>query len=116
MKLNKGHTMVLGNKLDISSHAYLFDELFAFAGQVRDVNLAKGNFRFAPVMYLRQSLTHISAMPQQNFEQIIEKYVEMNVAHPFRDGNPKMPNRFRASFRNSIETLCRRLHKSTTCG
>lgn len=68
-------------------HAYLFGEVYAFAGQVRDVNLAKGNFRFAPVMYLQQSLTHISAMPQQSFEQVIEKYVEMNVAHPFREGN-----------------------------
>ena len=58
-----------------------------FAGQVRDVNLAKGNFRFAPVMYLQQSLAHISAMPQQSFDHIIEKYVEMNVAHPFREGN-----------------------------
>lgn len=68
-------------------HAYLFGEVYAFAGQVREVNLAKGNFRFVPVMYLQQSLAHISAMPQQNFEQIIEKYVEMNVAHPFREGN-----------------------------
>jgi cell filamentation protein len=68
-------------------HAYLFGEVYAFAGQIRDVNLAKGNFRFAPVMYLQQSLQHISAMPQLNFDQIIEKYVEMNVAHPFREGN-----------------------------
>ena len=68
-------------------HAYLFDEVYAFAGQIRDVNLAKGNFRFAPVMYLKQSLSDISAMPQLNFDQIIEKYVEMNVAHPFREGN-----------------------------
>ncbi len=68
-------------------HAYLFGELYEFAGKVRDVNLAKGNFRFAPVMYLQQALAHISAMPQQNFDQIIEKYVEMNVAHPFREGN-----------------------------
>ena len=68
-------------------HAYLFGDVYAFAGQVRDVNLAKGNFRFAPVMYLRQALAHISAMPQQNFDQIVEKYVEMNVAHPFREGN-----------------------------
>jgi cell filamentation protein len=68
-------------------HAYLFGEVYAFAGQIRDVNLAKGNFRFAPVMYLQQSLTHISAMPQQSFDQVIEKYVEMNAAHPFREGN-----------------------------
>lgn len=68
-------------------HAYLFGDVYAFAGQVRDVNLAKGNFRFAPVMYLQQALAHISAMPQQNFDQIVEKYVEMNVAHPFREGN-----------------------------
>lgn len=68
-------------------HAYLFGDVYAFAGQVRDVNLAKGSFRFAPVMYLQQALAHISAMPQQNFDQIVEKYVEMNVAHPFREGN-----------------------------
>jgi cell filamentation protein len=68
-------------------HTYLFGEIYAFAGQVRDVNLAKGSFRFAPVMYLQQSLTHISARPQKTFEQIIEKYVEMNIAHPFREGN-----------------------------
>ena len=68
-------------------HAYLFRDVYEFAGQVRDVNLAKGSFRFAPVMYLQQALEHISAMPQQNFDQIVEKYVEMNVAHPFREGN-----------------------------
>ena len=68
-------------------HAYLFGDVYEFAGQVRDVNLAKGSFRFAPVMYLQQALAHISAMPQQNFDQIVEKYVEMNVAHPFREGN-----------------------------
>lgn len=68
-------------------HAYLFGEIYPFAGQIRDVNIAKGNFRFAPVMYLEASLKHIDAMPQGNFEQIIEKYVEMNVAHPFREGN-----------------------------
>ena len=67
-------------------HAYLFGDVYEFAGQVRDVNLAKGSFRFAPVMYLQQALEHISAMPQQNFDQIVEKYVEMNVAHPFREG------------------------------
>jgi cell filamentation protein len=68
-------------------HAYLFDEIYPFAGKIREVNLAKGSFRFAPVMYLQQSLAHISAMPQESFEPIIEKYVEMNIAHPFREGN-----------------------------
>jgi cell filamentation protein len=68
-------------------HAYLFGDIYEFAGKLRDVNIAKGNFRFAPLMYLPQALEHISAMPQQSFEQIIEKYVEMNVAHPFREGN-----------------------------
>jgi cell filamentation protein len=68
-------------------HAYLFGDIYDFAGKLRDVNIAKGNFRFAPVMYLEQSLKHISAMPQSTFEEIIEKYVEMNVAHPFREGN-----------------------------
>jgi cell filamentation protein len=68
-------------------HAYLFGDIYEFAGKLRYVNIAKGNFRFAPLMYLPQSLEHISAMPQQSFEQIIEKYVEMNVAHPFREGN-----------------------------
>lgn len=68
-------------------HAYLFGEIYHFAGIVRDVNISKGDFRFAPVMYLHASLEHIDAMPQGNFEQIVEKYVEMNVAHPFREGN-----------------------------
>jgi cell filamentation protein len=68
-------------------HACLFGEIYPFAGKIRDVNIAKGNFRFAPVMYLETSLKHIDAMPQASFEQIIEKYVEMNVAHPFREGN-----------------------------
>ena len=68
-------------------HAYLFDDIYFFAGKIREVNMAKGNFRFAPVMYLESSLKHIDAMPQSTFEQIIEKYVEMNVAHPFREGN-----------------------------
>ncbi len=68
-------------------HAYLFGDIHEFAGELRDVNLAKGSFRFAPRMYLPQSLEHISAMPQASFEQIIEKYVEMNIAHPFREGN-----------------------------
>lgn len=68
-------------------HRYLFEYIYAFAGQLRDVNIAKGQFRFAPVMYLKQSLEHIDAMPQETIDQIIEKYVEMNVAHPFREGN-----------------------------
>lgn len=68
-------------------HAYLFDAIYHFAGKIRDVNIAKGNFRFAPVMYLEPSLKHIDAMPQGNFDEIIEKYVEMNIAHPFREGN-----------------------------
>ena len=68
-------------------HKYLFDEIYYFAGETRNVNIAKGNFRFAPVMYLKQALEHIDKMPQSNYEEIIEKYVEMNVAHPFREGN-----------------------------
>lgn len=68
-------------------HQYLFEDIYDFAGKVREVNIAKGNFRFAPLMYLRQSLDHINAMPQGNFDEIVEKYVEMNIAHPFREGN-----------------------------
>lgn len=68
-------------------HAYLFVDIYPFAGQLREVNIAKGDFRFAPVMYLKASLAHIDAMPQSNFDEIIEKYVEMNIAHPFREGN-----------------------------
>lgn len=68
-------------------HAYLFADIYDFAGKLRNVNIAKGNFRFAPLMYLEQSLIHISNMPQGDFNQIIEKYVEMNIAHPFREGN-----------------------------
>ena len=68
-------------------HSYLFDEIYEFAGEIRQVNIAKGSFRFAPLMYLKQSLAHIDAMPQNNFDEIIEKYVEMNIAHPFREGN-----------------------------
>ncbi|MCY4304444.1 MAG: Fic family protein [Aestuariivita sp.] len=68
-------------------HFYLFEEIYAFAGRIRDVNIAKGNFRFAPLMYLHASLNYIDGMPQGGFDQIIEKYVEMNVAHPFHDGN-----------------------------
>ena len=68
-------------------HQFLFDELYDFAGQVRDVNIAKGNFRFAPVIYLQAALENIDKMPQKSFDEIIAKYVEMNVAHPFREGN-----------------------------
>jgi cell filamentation protein len=68
-------------------HKYLFDEIYDFAGKIRDVNIAKGNFRFAPLMYLSAALDNISKMPQSTFDEIIEKYVEMNVAHPFREGN-----------------------------
>ncbi len=68
-------------------HEYLFGEIYGFAGQIRTVNIAKGNFRFAPVLYLQAALEHIGKMPQSTFEEIIEKYVEMNVAHPFREGN-----------------------------
>ncbi|WP_204509278.1 protein adenylyltransferase Fic [Agitococcus lubricus] len=82
------------NKVDVGKfaglafiHAYLFGDIYEFAGKIRDVNMAKGNFRFAPLMYLEMSLKHIDAMPQQNFDEIIEKYVEMNIAHPFREGN-----------------------------
>ncbi len=68
-------------------HAYLFCDIYDFAGKLRDVNIAKGNFRFASLMYLEQSLQNIDKMPQRNFNEIIEKYVEMNIAHPFREGN-----------------------------
>jgi len=70
-----------------SIHAYLFDEIYDFAGKIRDVNIAKGSFRFVPVMYLKASLEYIDTMPQSNFDEIIQKYVEMNIAHPFREGN-----------------------------
>ncbi len=68
-------------------HKYLFDEIYEFAGKIRDVNIAKGNFRFAPVMYLKEALRNIEKMQQHDFDSIVEKYVEMNVAHPFREGN-----------------------------
>ena len=68
-------------------HCYLFDEIYDFAGELRKVNLAKGSFRFAPLVYLEAALQSIDKMPQSTFEEIIEKYVEMNIAHPFREGN-----------------------------
>ena len=68
-------------------HKALFEDIYDFAGELRTVNLAKGNFRFAPLMYLEAALANIDKMPQSTFDEIIEKYVEMNIAHPFREGN-----------------------------
>lgn len=68
-------------------HKYLFQDIYDFAGKIRTVNIAKGNFRFAPLMYLEAALENIEKMPQSNFDEIVEKYVEMNIAHPFREGN-----------------------------
>ena len=68
-------------------HRYLFEDIYDFAGKVREVNIAKGNFRFVSTVYLKQALEHIDKMPQTTFDEIIEKYVEMNIAHPFREGN-----------------------------
>jgi cell filamentation protein len=68
-------------------HAYLFQDVYSFAGKIRTVNIAKGHFRFAPVLYLKEALNSIDKMPQDTYEHIIEKYVEMNVVHPFREGN-----------------------------
>lgn len=68
-------------------HKYLFEDIFDFAGEIRTVNLAKGNFRFAPLIYLQAALDNIDKMPQSTFDEIVEKYVEMNIAHPFREGN-----------------------------
>lgn len=68
-------------------HGYLFQDIYPFAGQIRKVDLAKGQFRFAPIVYLKQALSQIGKMPQKTYDDIIEKYVEMNVAHPFREGN-----------------------------
>lgn len=68
-------------------HKYLFEDIYDFAGEIRTVNMAKGNFRFAPLIYLQSALENIDRMPQSNFDEIAEKYVEMNIAHPFREGN-----------------------------
>ena len=81
-KMNAGSFLALAE-----IHKVLFEDIYDFAGKVRTVNLAKGNFRFAPVMYLESALQHIEKMPQTTFDEIVEKYVEMNVAHPFREGN-----------------------------
>ena len=71
----------------IQIHKYLFEDIYEFAGKLRTVNMAKGNFRFAPAIYLNEALKSIEKMPQSTFDEIIEKYVEMNIAHPFREGN-----------------------------
>ena len=68
-------------------HKYLFDDIYDFAGKIRTVNLSKGNFRFAPLMYLEAAVENIDKMPQNTFDKIVEKYVEMNIVHPFREGN-----------------------------
>lgn len=82
------NTLTVGSFGALASiHEYLFGEIYDFAGKLRKVNIAKGNFRFAPVMYLDVALKNIEAMPQSTFDEIIEKYVEMNIAHPFREGN-----------------------------
>ena len=68
-------------------HEYLFEEIYEFAGELRKINIAKGNFRFTPLAYLEEAIKNIEKMPQSTYEEIIEKYVEMNIAHPFREGN-----------------------------
>ena len=68
-------------------HKYLFEDIYDFAGEIRTVNISKGNFRFVPLMYLEAALENIDKMPQSSFDEIVEKYVEMNIAHPFREGN-----------------------------
>lgn len=81
-------TFEVGTFKDLSTiHKNLFEDIYEFAGQIRTVNIAKGNFRFAPVLYLFSALEHIDQMPQSTFDEIIEKYIEINVAHPFREGN-----------------------------
>jgi len=71
-------------------HKYLFEDIYDFAGEIRNVNIAKGNFRFAPVLYMEAALENIDKMPQSDFDEIVEKYVEMNIAHPFREGNGRI--------------------------
>ena len=81
-------TLELGTYKSLAMiHQYLFDEIYDFAGKLRKVNISKGNFRFAPVMYLQTAIENVEKMPQSTFDEIIEKYVEMNIAHPFREGN-----------------------------
>ncbi|MGN1371479.1 MAG: protein adenylyltransferase Fic [Candidatus Coprovivens sp.] len=85
---NKINEFEVGTIKGLSSiHKYLFSDIYEFAGEIRDVNIAKGNFRFAPSMYLKEALNKIDNMPEDTFDNIIKKYIEMNVAHPFREGN-----------------------------
>lgn len=84
-KINEFEVGTTKGLVDI--HKYLFSDVYDFAGKVRDVNLAKGNFRFAPAIYLKEALDKIDNMPEDNFDNIIKKYIEMNIAHPFREGN-----------------------------
>lgn len=85
---NKINEYEIGTFNGLSSiHKFLFNDIYSFAGKIREVNIAKGNFRFASCMYLKEVLNKIDNMPQDNFENIIKKYVEMNIAHPFREGN-----------------------------
>ena len=83
-------------------HKYLFEDIYDFAGELRTVNIAKGNFRFAPVMYLKTALENIDKMPQSTFDEIIEKYVEMNIAHPFREGNTRTTMYFYYEYMDSL--------------
>ena len=81
-------TLLAGKFVTLQAiHKCLFEDIYDFAGEIRTVNMAKGNFRFAPLMYLQSALENIDKMPQSNFDEIVEKYVEMNIAHPFREGN-----------------------------
>ena len=85
---NKINDLEVGTTVGlIEIHKYLFSDIYEFAGKIRNVNLTKGNFRFAPAMYLKEALNKIDNMPEDNFDNIIKKYIEMNVAHPFREGN-----------------------------
>ena len=85
---NKINEFEIGTFIGLSEiHEFLFSDIYDFAGKIRKENIAKGNFRFASVMYLEDVLNKIDEMPQNNFENIIKKYVEMNIAHPFREGN-----------------------------
>lgn len=89
------NTFEVGTFKGLSSiHKYLLGDIYDLAGQIRNVNIAKGNFRFAPVLYLFSALESIDQMPQSTFDEIIEKYVEMNVAHPFREGNGRSTRRW----------------------